>query len=117
VLSFDLLANATLSGLLLGGFYAGVAAGATISFGLLDIANIAHPAFVVFGAYSAFVLSERLGLDPLLGALIVIPVFFAAGWAVYQVYHFGPSSGAVPIRCAASPSSSASCSWARSSSS
>jgi branched-chain amino acid transport system permease protein len=88
MLSFDLLANATLSGLLLGGFYAGVAAGATISFGLLDIANIAHPAFVVFGAYSAFVLSERLGLDPLLAASIVIPIFFAAGWAVYQVYHW-----------------------------
>jgi branched-chain amino acid transport system permease protein len=87
VLSFDLLSNAVVSGLLLGGFYAGVAAGATISFGLLDIANIAHPAFVVFGAYGAFVLSERLGLDPLLAALIVVPVFYGAGLAVYQIYH------------------------------
>ena len=87
MLSFDLLANAIVSGLLLGGFYAGVTAGATISFGLLDIANIAHPAFVVFGAYGAFLLSERFGLDPLLAALIVVPVFYVAGAAVYQVYH------------------------------
>lgn len=87
MVSFDLLANAIVSGVLLGGFYAGVAAGATISFGLLDIANIAHPAFVVFGAYSAFVISERLGLDPLLAALIVIPFFYVAGLGVYQVYH------------------------------
>jgi branched-chain amino acid transport system permease protein len=87
VLSFDLLANSIVSGLLLGGFYAGVAAGATISFGLLDVANIAHPAFVVFGAYSALLASERLGLDPLRAALIIIPTFYVAGCLVYQVYH------------------------------
>ena len=87
MVSFDLLANAIVSGVLVGGFYAGVAAGATISFGLLDVANIAHPAFVVFGAYGAFLLSEQFGLDPLVAALFVVPVFYVAGAAVYQVYH------------------------------
>jgi branched-chain amino acid transport system permease protein len=87
MVSFDLLANAIVSGVLVGGFYAGVAAGATISFGLLDVANIAHPAFVVFGAYGAFLLSERFGLDPLVAALFVVPVFYVAGAGVYQVYH------------------------------
>ena len=85
--SFDLIANAVVSGLLLGGFYAGVAAGATISFGLLDIANIAHPAFVVFGSYCAFALNQRFGLDPLVAALMATPAFYAAGAAIYQVYH------------------------------
>ena len=85
--SFDLLANAIVSGLLLGGFYAGVAAGATLSFGLLDVANIAHPAFVVFGAYFVFVLGDRFGLDPLVAVAVVVPVFYAAGWVVYQIYH------------------------------
>jgi branched-chain amino acid transport system permease protein len=88
VLSFDLLANAIVSGLLLGGFYAGVASGATISFGLLDIANIAHPAFVVFGAYCAFVLNGRFQLDPLVAALIVTPVFYVVGLGAYRVYHY-----------------------------
>jgi branched-chain amino acid transport system permease protein len=87
MVSFDLLANAIVSGVLVGGFYAGVAAGATISFGLLDVANIAHPAFVVFGAYGAFLLSEQFGLDPLVAALFIVPVFYVAGAAVYQVYH------------------------------
>jgi branched-chain amino acid transport system permease protein len=87
MVSFDLLANAIISGVLVGGFYAGVAAGATISFGLLDVANIAHPAFVVFGAYGAFLLSERSGLDPLVAALFIVPVFYVAGAGVYQVYH------------------------------
>ena len=47
--SFDLLLNALASGLMLGGFYAAVALGLSIVFGQLDIVNIAHPAFVVFG--------------------------------------------------------------------
>lgn len=87
MLSFDLLANAIVSGLLLGGFYAGVAAGASISFGLLDIANIAHPAFVVFGAYCAFVLNASLKLDPMLSAIVLAPVFYGVGWIVYEIYH------------------------------
>jgi branched-chain amino acid transport system permease protein len=87
VISFDLLSNAVLSGLLLGGFYAAVAAGATISFGLLDIANIAHPAFVVFGAYAAFVINQGLGLDPILAGLAVSPLFYVFGLALYQIYH------------------------------
>ncbi len=53
-LSVDLLANAVVSGLLLGGFYAAVAVGITIAFGMLDIVNIAHPAFIILGASSPF---------------------------------------------------------------
>ena len=42
--SIDLLLNALVAGLLLGGFYAAVTIGVSISFGILDIVNIAHPA-------------------------------------------------------------------------
>ena len=47
----DLLSNAIIAGLLLGGFYAAVTAGVSISFGMLDIVNIAHPAFIILGSY------------------------------------------------------------------
>ena len=40
---WDLLSNALVSGVLLGGFYCAVAVGVTIAFGMLDIVNIAHP--------------------------------------------------------------------------
>ena len=53
---YELLINAIVTGLLLGGFYVAVALGLSISFGILDIVNIAHPAFVVLGAYVVFVL-------------------------------------------------------------
>ena len=48
-LSFDLLINAVIAGILLGGFYAAVTLGVSISFGILDIVNIAHPAFIILG--------------------------------------------------------------------
>ena len=87
VISFELLANAVLSGLLVGGFYAALAAGATISFGLLDVANIAHPAFAVIGAYCAFLVNQRIGADPIVTGVVLSPLFFVFGLALYQVYH------------------------------
>ncbi|MDQ2802054.1 MAG: branched-chain amino acid ABC transporter permease [Pseudomonadota bacterium] len=85
--SFDLLGNAVVSGLLLGGFYAAVTIGVSISFGMLDIVNIAHPAFIVLGSYGAWLANDRLGLDPILASVVLLPAFYLLGTAIYQVYH------------------------------
>ena len=82
----DLLGNAVVSGLLLGGFYAGVSVGVTISFGMLDIVNIAHPAFIVLGSYIAYISNARLGIDPILASVIAVPLFFALGMVIYTIY-------------------------------
>jgi branched-chain amino acid transport system permease protein len=86
-MSADLLANAVVSGLLLGGFYAAVSVGLAISFGQLDIVNIAHPAFVVVGSYIAYYVNSRFGLDPVLVGVLAAPLFFAAGALIYRVYY------------------------------
>jgi len=59
-ISLVLLANAIVAGLLLGGFYAAVTVGVTISFGMLDIVNIAHPAFIMLGSFVALNLAATL---------------------------------------------------------
>jgi branched-chain amino acid transport system permease protein len=87
VFSIDLLANGLVSGLLLGGFYAAVAIGLAITFGQLDIVNIAHPAFCIVGAYIAYILNSRFGVDPVLAGVMVAPVFFVVGTAIYRVYY------------------------------
>ncbi len=87
VISFQLLLNAMLSGLLVGGFYAALSAGATISFGLLDIANIAHPAFAVIGAYCVFLVHKATGADPIATGIVLAPLFFVCGLGLYQIYH------------------------------
>jgi branched-chain amino acid transport system permease protein len=72
--------------LLLGGFYAAVSIGVAISFGMLDIVNIAHPAFILLGSYVAFIANSMFGVDPILAAVIATPAFYLLGVAVYQIY-------------------------------
>jgi branched-chain amino acid transport system permease protein len=86
-MSFDLLINALIAGILLGGFYAAVTIGISISFGILDIVNIAHPAFIILGSYIAYIINTRLGIDPILISIIVLPAFYALGALIYQVYY------------------------------
>jgi branched-chain amino acid transport system permease protein len=86
-ISLDLLLNAIVAGILLGAFYAAVTCGVSLSFGILDIVNIAHPAFIILGSYIAYIVNTRLGLDPILTAVIMLPVFYALGAAIYQVYY------------------------------
>jgi len=85
--SYDLLVNALVAGLLLGAFYAAVTVGVSISFGILDIVNIAHPGFIILGSYIAYIVNTRLGLDPILVSVLMLPVFYVLGAAVYQVYY------------------------------
>ena len=84
---FDLLVGALVAGLLLGGFYAAVTVGVSISFGILDIVNIAHPAFIILGSYVAYIANQSFGIDPIVVSLLALPVFYALGAAVYQIYH------------------------------
>jgi branched-chain amino acid transport system permease protein len=85
-MTFPLLVDAILAGILLGGFYAAVTVGVTMSFGMIDIVNIAHPAFIMLGSYVAYILGVELHFDPILSGLLATPVFFVLGMAVYQVY-------------------------------
>ncbi|MCG7361487.1 branched-chain amino acid ABC transporter permease [Roseomonas sp. ACRSG] len=82
-----LLLNGVVSGLLLGGLYAAAAAGLSVSFGMLDVVNIAHPAFMVLGALLVAVLWGATGLDPLLLSLLLTPAFWALGALIYVAYH------------------------------
>ena len=83
----ELLINAIVAGVLLGGFYAAVSIGLTLSFGLLDVPQVAHPVLVITGGYGVLLL-ERLGLPVLLTGLVVTPVFFIFGLVMYRFYHW-----------------------------
>jgi branched-chain amino acid transport system permease protein len=85
--SWDLLANAVIAGMLLGGFYAAVSLGVSLTFGLLDVVNIAQPAFVILGSYAAYVMNSSYGFDPILTGLLFTPVFYGLGAVVYRIYY------------------------------
>ena len=85
---FGLFINAIIAGVLLGGFYAAVSVGVTISFGMLDIANISQPAFILLGSYAAYMTNLYFGLDPIVTGIVMMPAFFVLGMAVYRLYYY-----------------------------
>ena len=97
--SFELLSNELVIGILLGGFYAALSIGLSLSFGLLDIVNIAHPAFVILGAFVCFIFNSVYGIDPILVGIIFTPVFFLLGTLIYRVYYESfEKTGATALR-------------------
>jgi branched-chain amino acid transport system permease protein len=87
VFSFELLLNAVAAGMLLGGFYAAVSLGISVTFGLLDVANIAHPMFIIAGAYAAYMMNTAFALDPILTGLLFTPLFYGLGVVIYRIYY------------------------------
>ncbi len=95
----ELLINAIAAGILLGGFYAAISIGLSISFGMLDIVNIAHPVFMILGAYGVFLLNTQIALDPILAGALLSPIFYLLGVGMYRVYYiFFERSGAESLR-------------------
>ena len=83
----DLLVNAVIAGLLIGGLYAAITVGLSIAFGMLDVVNIAHPAFVLLGSFLAFWFNDAFGLDPIVTGLVLSPIFFGLGIVVHRIYY------------------------------
>jgi branched-chain amino acid transport system permease protein len=83
--SATLLAQSILSGIFVGGLYALLGLGLSLSWGLLRLINLAHFAFAFLAAYIGYTLSTK-GIDPLVSMLVVVPLFFAVGaglhWAM-----------------------------------
>ena len=80
-----MLFSAILTGLVLGGTYALVAMGLTLQYGVARIMNLAYGDIIIAASFGAFVLFTALGVNPLLGMLLVIPAGFALSWFIYAV--------------------------------
>jgi branched-chain amino acid transport system permease protein len=87
VFSWDLLRDAVVLGALLGCFYAAVSVGLSISFGLLDVPHVAHPAFLVLASYGVYLCNDLYDLDPLIAGFLIMPVFFVIGLVTYRIYY------------------------------
>jgi branched-chain amino acid transport system permease protein len=72
-------------GLLIGGVYALLASGLTLIFGVMNVINVAHGAFLILAAFVTFSIWSATGLDPLAAVVLTTPMFFVFGWFVYQV--------------------------------
>jgi branched-chain amino acid transport system permease protein len=79
--------NSVIQGLLLGGQYALIACGLSLTFGVMRIVNLAHGDLAVCGAYLGLVLSSALGVPVWVTLPLLLPTAFAVG-ALLQVTLF-----------------------------
>jgi branched-chain amino acid transport system permease protein len=78
----EIIAQAVINGLLIGGIYALVSIGVTLIFGVVKIVNFAQGEFVMIGMYITFFLATQFGMDPIVSLLVSMPVLFVIGLGV-----------------------------------
>jgi branched-chain amino acid transport system permease protein len=76
--------QATVYGLLQGGLLALVAVGFSLVWGVMNVVNLAHGAFVILGAYVGWGMHQQFGLDPFLGMFVSAAVLFVVGYATQR---------------------------------
>ena len=64
-----------------------VSVGLSVSFGLLDVPHVAHPASLVLASYGVYQLNESYDIDPLLAGLAITPLLFLFGLLTYRIYY------------------------------
>jgi branched-chain amino acid transport system permease protein len=77
-----LYGQALVSGILLGGLYGTVAIGLSLTWGMLNVINLAHFPLTFLAAYLTYQITTTTGLDPFLTILITVPLFFLVGVAL-----------------------------------
>ncbi|MEM2425280.1 MAG: branched-chain amino acid ABC transporter permease [candidate division WOR-3 bacterium] len=75
----QVLLQALINGLLLGGIYALLSLGLNLIFGVLKTINLAHGAFLMVGMYLCYFLWELFSVDPLMSLPIVVIALFSLG--------------------------------------
>jgi len=74
--------NAVLQGILLGGFYALLACGLSIMFGVMRIINLAHGDLAVLGAYLVWLLLAHVSVPPYVAIVLVVPAMLVVGYVL-----------------------------------
>ncbi len=78
-MTFEIILQATVSGLLMGLIYALIAAGLSLIFGLMNIVNFAHGEHLMLSMFSSFWLWELLGLDPVISIPVTVLLMALSG--------------------------------------
>jgi branched-chain amino acid transport system permease protein len=77
--------NQIIQGILLGGYYALLATGLSLLFGVMRIINLAHGDLAILGAFGLWWLTDRTDLSVWAACLVVLPAMAALGWILQRV--------------------------------
>ncbi len=84
-MSLDILPLLLATGILLGTFYALMASGFGLIWGVMKVVNVAHAGVIMLGAYFAQVMLTRFGVDPLVSFVMALALFFPFGVATQRL--------------------------------
>ena len=79
------LADAIVTGILLGGLFAVTALGLSLVFGVMRLINLVHGELVILGAYLAFELSTHASIDPLVTLIAVVPAVIVLAYPIQRL--------------------------------
>jgi branched-chain amino acid transport system permease protein len=81
---FSVVPQSIINGFMLGGTLALVALGFSIVWGILNIINLAHGAFLMLAAYFAYFMFTGYGIDPFLSIVPAMLIFFVVGYLIQR---------------------------------
>jgi len=84
-MSISYILQSIISGILLGGIYALLSVGFGLTWGTMKVLNISHAVFAVLGAFIAYWLLVKGGLDPLLSLPLLVLLLFFIGGIFYRL--------------------------------
>ncbi len=84
-MAFAELSQVFVNALLLTGILALVAVGFSLVWGIMNIVNLAHGAFIVLGAYLTYALHEWMGVDPFLTIPLSMAALFLLGYGIQRL--------------------------------
>jgi branched-chain amino acid transport system permease protein len=63
-----------------------MAGGLTLTWGMLQVINLAHFALILLGGYLTFELATTVGVNPLITVVVTAPILFVAGAAIQYAF-------------------------------
>ena len=95
-MKLDLILQAIVTGLLLGGVYCLICVGLTLTFGVMKIINFAHGEFLMIAMYGAYFFSQYFHAEAYTSVVLVLPGLFILGVVVFY-FLVRPILGAEPL--------------------
>lgn len=94
--SSELILQAIVTGVLLGGVYSLICTGLTLIFGVMRIINFAHGEFLMVAMYASYFFVQCFHTESYVAILLVLPGLFVLGVATFQLL-IRPILGAEPL--------------------
>jgi branched-chain amino acid transport system permease protein len=95
-MSLDLILQAIVTGILLGGVYSLICVGLTLTFGVMRIINFAHGEFLMIAMYGTYFFSQTFKLEPYAAVIVTLPGLFVLGVLIFHTL-IRPILGAEPL--------------------